>query len=87
MWRAGVAGTWVVFEDERGNGAEAVAGDEEIAIGIKGVSAEIVAAEWDKTEGAGWRAIVGTGAGPDVGVDDGMGRAEDGESLVVVPVM
>jgi hypothetical protein len=87
LWRAGVAGTWVVLGDKRSNGAEAVAGDEEIAIGIKGVSAEIVSAEWDETEGAGSRAIVGTEAGPDVDVDDEMRGAGDGESSMIVPAM
>jgi hypothetical protein len=40
---------------------------------------------------SGWigRAIVeaGTGSGSDVGVDDGMQEAEDGESSLIVPAM
>jgi hypothetical protein len=58
-------------------------------IAIEGVSAERVLAEWDETESAESRSVVGEGTGPglDVGADERMREAEDGESSVIVPAI
>jgi hypothetical protein len=64
-----------------------MAGGEEVVIGIERASAGRVWAEETETDGADSRGMLETAAGPDVGVDNGMREAEDGESSVIVPMM